>query len=399
MTFATARYENGAPIELLNYGDIERGRTCVTIITTTDTFCSCDGHEADHADGTCTCSQGSSETVVELFCYGEVGPGGGGGGGSTGSGEGSGGGGSSGSGTGEVGTGGGSGRSIYPGDSNCSIICPSGTEEWNCECKEVCDGGRARDEYGNCKFDCETTAEDLKAVFPGTNDNRLEEVATYINEYAREFGIDTEAELQHFLAQAGHESKDPPNNLDAFEGLGENLNYAISVLGVSEFVDFFNPSNDPLKDPSKMNPNLFKRADNPLRVDKAKLANLVYNDNKRKSKNKLGNVNHSDGYKYRGRGIFQLTGRYNYTQFNTYYQANYDASIDLVANPQLVQTNTKIAVISALWFFKTNVLNKMAISEFTNVNHVSKLVNGGRKGRKERKDLLEEKIIGLVNCK
>ncbi|WP_396195308.1 glycoside hydrolase family 19 protein [Flavobacterium sp.] len=126
-------------------------------------------------------------------------------------------------------------------------------------------------------------------------------------------------------------------------------------------------------------------------------ANYVYNDANRSEKGKLGNVNIGDGYKFIGRGIFQLTGRTNYTNFNTFYQENYDITIDLLENPELVASDKKIAVISALWFFKNNVLDELSqtLDSNTTCLSVSKLVNGGTNGLTHRTALLTSTQINI----
>ena len=77
--------------------------------------------------------------------------------------------------------------------------------------------------------------------------------------------------------------------------------------------------------------------------------------------------------------FFQLTGRTNYTNFSAFYQANYDSSVNLLNNPDLVASNKEIAVISALWFYKKNVLDKIIVDGNISVEKVTEKVNGGNK--------------------
>ena len=111
----------------------------------------------------------------------------------------------------------------------------------------------------------------------------------------------------------------------------------------------------------------------------------------------MNNNKTGDGYLYRGRGIIQLTGKYNYEQFNSFYQENYDSNTDLVTNPDLISTNTNIAIVSALWFFKNNVLDKITIDTTTTVKKVTRKVNGGKKGLKHRKEI-HTKTITNIDC-
>src|SRR5690606_34165876 len=100
---------------------------------------------------------------------------------------------------------------------------------------------------------CQTTLEDVKKVFPNTNENILRTITALINIYGKDFGIDTEEKMQHFLAQAGHESTNyAGTEFSAFE---ENLNYRIANLGIKDFGLYFNPVTNPTENPAKANPN------------------------------------------------------------------------------------------------------------------------------------------------
>lgn len=112
---------------------------------------------------------------------------------------------------------------------------------------------------------------------------------------------------------------------------------------------------------------------------------------------KIGNTDLGDGYKYRGRGIWQLTGKWNYTEFNTFYQGKYGTTIDLVQNPDLVATNVEIAVISALWYYKNRVTIK--IDENTTVEDVTLKVNGGDKGLSDRQTQYLNVKNNIKNCR
>jgi len=256
----------------------------------------------------------------------------------------------------------------------------------------ICHGTVATfDEYVELMQDCNTSMEDLKLVFPNTPDTRLQEIADYINEHGKDFGIDTKEELQHFLSQAGHEST-------SFTDFTEGLNYRVNLLGVEYWWKYFNPQTayttppTTVADPTKENPNDYigsTSASGVVYVNNETFANHVYDDANREYPNLLGNTATGDGYKYRGRGIIQLTGKTNYTDFNTYYQANVDSSVNLVTNPDLVASNVEIAVISSLWFFKNNVIDVMSneINDNTTVEAVTLLVNGGDTGLPHREEL------------
>lgn len=111
----------------------------------------------------------------------------------------------------------------------------------------------------------------------------------------------------------------------------------------------------------------------------------------------MGNTATGDGYKYRGRGIWQLTGKNNYIEFNNFYQGKYDPTIDLVQNPELVATNIEIAVISALWYYKNRV--DIIINENTTVRSVTREVNGGEEGLGDRETQYVNVKNNIKNCR
>lgn len=120
------------------------------------------------------------------------------------------------------------------------------------------------------------------------------------------------------------------------------------------------------------------------------MANLVYGG-------RMGNNTTGDGYKYRGRGIIQLTGKSNYEEFNAFYQDQYDKNKNLLTTPDLVKTDMKIAIISALWFFKKKVIDKITINNTTTVKAVTGKVNGGTNGLPDRKEL-HNKAKTNIDC-
>jgi putative chitinase len=163
------------------------------------------------------------------------------------------------------------------------------------------------------------------------------------------FELNTPLRLAHFLAQAGHES-------GGFKAVNENLNYgAKGLLGI--FKKYF---------PTEAKAALYERKPE-------KIANLVYGG-------RMGNGVEAtgDGYKFRGRGFIQLTGRDNYVAFSKAINE------DLTMNPDLVAT--KYPLLSAAWFFHKNGLHKIADGGATDavVTSVTKRVNGGTIGLPDR---------------
>ena len=89
----------------------------------------------------------------------------------------------------------------------------------------------------------------------------------------------------------------------------------------------------------------------------------------------LGNVQTGDGFKYRGRGLIQTTGRHNYTVTGK------ALNLDLVSNPGLLSLPQN-AAMSAGYFWESNGLNEMA--DTGSVERVTRRVNGGVNGLHER---------------
>jgi putative chitinase len=162
------------------------------------------------------------------------------------------------------------------------------------------------------------------------------------------YGVTTPLRIAHFMAQIEHES-----NLQPIE---ENLNYSWERL-LKVFPKYFNEKN-------VRGYNRFPKA----------IANVVY-------ANRMGNgdYNSGDGYKYRGRGFIQLTGKSNYVALSK------DTGIDFVNNPDLLLSEVD-AMVCALWFWNKNGLNDFADKD--DINSITKRINGGFNGLEHRKELL-----------
>lgn len=172
-------------------------------------------------------------------------------------------------------------------------------------------------------------------------------VIAQIPDVITKFGIDTEVKLAHFLAQCAHESGD-------FKLTIENLNYGAKGLRAT-FPKYF--PTDELAASYERKPE--------------KIANRVYGG-------RMGNGDEAsgDGYRYRGRGYIQLTGKDNYKAFTAAIGA------DCISNPDLVATTYPLA--SAAWFFSKNCLKKAVDATEASVTAVSKCVNGGTIGLPDR---------------
>jgi putative chitinase len=174
-------------------------------------------------------------------------------------------------------------------------------------------------------------------------------VLSQIPDTATKFGINTNLRLAHFLAQCAHES-------GGFKLTQENLNYGAKGL-MTVFKKYF---------PTQAKALQYERKPE-------KIANLVYG-------NRMGNgpEDTGDGYKYRGRGFIQLTGKDNYRAFDALVQE------DILQTPELVAI--KYPLLSAAWFFHKTNINKISDtgSSDTVVTLVTKKVNGGTNGLDDR---------------
>jgi putative chitinase len=173
-------------------------------------------------------------------------------------------------------------------------------------------------------------------------------VIAMIPDTAQKFQINTPLRLAHFLAQCGHES-------GGFRVTSENLSY--SADGLKKIFPKYFPGN--LSESYARQPQ--------------KIASKVYGG-------RMGNGPEStgDGFKFRGRGYIQLTGKDNYVAFGK------SINEDLTANPDLV--SSKYALLSAAWFFSKNGLNRIADEGSTDVvvTKITRRVNGGTIGLPDR---------------
>jgi putative chitinase len=174
------------------------------------------------------------------------------------------------------------------------------------------------------------------------------------------FQINTPLRLCHFLAQCAHESGN-------FKVVTENLNYGAKGL-LTTFKKYF---------PTEAKAKEYERKPE-------KIANLVY-------ANRMGNgpENSGDGFKYRGRGYIQLTGKVNYVAFDKV------VADDTVINPDLVAT--KYPLLSAAWFWNSRTLNMLADKGATELEiaAITRKVNGGKIGLVDRIEHFKE-FYGLL---
>ena len=158
------------------------------------------------------------------------------------------------------------------------------------------------------------------------------------------FEINTPERQAAFIGQCAHESAN-------FKTLQENLNYSAKGLNATW------PSRFPSEDAAQ-----------PFHRQPEKIANKVYSG-------RMGNTDEGDGWKYRGRGLIQLTGKDNYRL------ASDALGVDFIADPDLVLTK-EYAALTAAWYWNKRSLNKEAdAKDFTGM---TKKINGGIIGLADR---------------
>ncbi len=170
------------------------------------------------------------------------------------------------------------------------------------------------------------TDKDLKGIAPSANNAFSAELAENINKYAAQYGLDTNNRFAAFIAQAAHET-------DGFRTLEE---YASGA--------------------------------------------------KYEGRTDLGNTQKGDGEKFKGRGIFQITGRDNYARISQ----KMFGDDTLVKNPELLE-KPEYAVQSAMIFWNEKNLNKLADKgTVASFNGITKVINGGINGLEDRKAYYEK---------
>lgn len=182
----------------------------------------------------------------------------------------------------------------------------------------------------------------------GVPQERAQKWVEALNQAMSRFDITTPARQAGFLSQIGHESA-------LLTALVENLNYGVAAL-LRVFPKYFDPATA----------SAYQR--NP-----EKIANRIYAD-------RMGNGDESsgDGFRFRGRGLIQITGRTNYNSCAAALEH------PLTDTPELLETPA-FAALSAAWFWHSHGLN--ALADAKNIVAMSKRINGGTVGLAEREQL------------
>ena len=201
----------------------------------------------------------------------------------------------------------------------------------------------------------ELTKEKLKELLP--KNPYINQWHNALSQLLPDYEINTPQRMAAFIAQCAHES-------GSFIFLSENLNYKAESL-------------------MKIFGKYFKDIGTAKAYEKnpQKIANKIYAD-------RMGNGPEAsgEGYKFRGRGAIQLTGKENYTKF-----AN---SVGKSLDEAVAYTETLDGAIeSACWFWNTNKLN--ALADASDIVTLTKRINGGTLGLDERKHHFENNLVVL----
>lgn len=196
----------------------------------------------------------------------------------------------------------------------------------------------------------EITYDQLAEFFEDTDEHIVEAFVQPLNDTFEEFDINTPKRISMFLAQVGHESA-------GLKARKENLNYSADGLR-RVFPKYFR----------SVNPASYAR-------QPEKIANRVY-------ASRMGNGDEAsgDGWRYRGRGLIQLTGKSNYKAFAEFMEMDLDQVVAYLETEEG-------AAMSAGWFWDSRDLNQWA--DKGDVLTVTKKINGGTNGLAERKEFYE----------
>ncbi|EGR0418913.1 type VI secretion system tip protein TssI/VgrG [Vibrio cholerae] len=234
------------------------------------------------------------------------------------------------------------------------------------------------------------TKDMLNVVCPNSGNNK--ELLDSLNKYCPMYEIDTPIRIAHFLSQIAHES-------GCFSSLTEGSNYShmAAKLKFSKYRTYV----DSLKSGST---NKFIREDNPARCKQPDLFNFVYS-----SSNGNGDEKSGDGYKYRGRGLIQITGKDKYSRFTSVHNSkNPDDTQNFVINPDLVSENLNYAVESACIYWRhwgalskkfnaNGDINILIDNAPNDVELISQAVNGGSYGHSNGLDDRIDKFNKIKN--
>ena len=229
----------------------------------------------------------------------------------------------------------------------------------------------------------EITVDQLKKIFPAAKQDFLQGIANVCNKDLAKYHLDTPYRRAHFFAQIKGETG------PSMKPVNESWEYSpATLMGFSDY--YKTHSNEAMQDgylraPSSngKNKKIVRHADQEA-IGRKHFGKL--------NGNRAGHPN--DGYNFRGRGLIQITGFEKYSSFMNDYPKHFEGHTpDSVNNPDIVN-QSPYAIQSAIWFWMTykNKLGKYGWqladkgNKPINVQEITKLINGGKQGLKERQD-------------
>ena len=198
----------------------------------------------------------------------------------------------------------------------------------------------------------------------GVSADRAAKWTDQLNQAMACFDVDTPLRQAGFLAQVGHES-------GSLSTVVENLNY--SALALQQvFGKYFTADSaaDYARQPER-------------------IANRVY-------AGRMGNGDEAsgDGWRFRGRGLIQVTGRSNYQRCGSALHQAFDGyGVDLLAAPETLELPAD-AALSAAWFWSANGLNELA--DAGDIVAMTKRINGRTNGLEDRRKLYAAATSALI---
>jgi predicted chitinase len=215
----------------------------------------------------------------------------------------------------------------------------------------------------NCE--AEITAAQLKQIFPSASDERIEEVRAVFNEAYKKFEIVTCRRKAHFFAQVREEVG------ASIRALAESLNYKPEALKSTFSYFARNPAEAEQYGRTAAHP-----------ADQVAIANRAY-----ANRNGNGDIASGDGWRYRGKGYLQLTGRGNFQSVQTEINRRYPGSnVDIMADGDQI-LSPRGGMVSAMGFWTLNGLNAIADrgDSDAHVNAVTEVINRHTKSYAERR--------------
>lgn len=273
----------------------------------------------------------------------------------------------------------------------------------------------------NC--DKEITLEQMKKIFPNCSDEtKLKDVMNAYNKYMAKFEMNTCWNKAHFFAQTRIEAGTSLNIKD------EIINYSVKRLIEGDryngtkwvkgdinkkiggyYLDgefkkrpfsYFDSHKDEADKYGRKDLNRSK--DNGIqKANQEMIANIVYDDKNRPPKAKLGNTQMGDGWRYRGRGFIQLTGRNNYVASNKYTEKYTGIEIISDSGANKVGTSAEIAMIACMgyWVADSRKIQTKANGQ-KNTDVISALIGTDVdwKGKKKSFDDLTSELFKVNDC-